>query len=133
MIRFARDLTLGRPIQVHRGSARSWLHISDAVRAIQAATRVKEYTTVNVGHPEVVPIEQLAARICAEVRAPESLVEIAELPPRMTLVKRPSLDRQRELLGVEPIVSLEEGVRLVCSRVRERLSVGGVVDDRHNR
>jgi hypothetical protein len=42
----------------------------------------------------------------------------------MTLVKRPSLARQRERLGVEPKVSLDDGVRLVCRRVRERLAVG---------
>src|SRR5215210_5339005 len=30
MIRFSSELALGRPIEVHRGSARSWLHITDA-------------------------------------------------------------------------------------------------------
>ena len=133
MIRFASDLARKRPIQVHRGSARSWLHISDAVRAIRAASRVKEYTVINVGHPDVVATETLAERIRAEVGARESLVEISDLPARMTLVKRPSLVRQRELLGVEPTVSLDEGVKRVCSRVRERLSAGEAAGDRHLR
>jgi nucleoside-diphosphate-sugar epimerase len=133
MIRFASELTQRRPIQVHRGSARSWLHISDAVRAIRAAAMVKEYTIINVGHPDVVPIEELATRISAEIGSPESLVEITDLPARMTLVKRPTLVRQRELLGIEPTVSLDEGVKLVCSRVRERLSAGEVAGDRRCR
>jgi hypothetical protein len=33
----------------------------------------------------------------------------------MTLVKRPMLERQRNLLGFEPRVSLEDGVRRVCA------------------
>lgn len=42
----------------------------------------------------------------------------------MTLVKRPSLDRQRDFLGVVPEVSLQEGVRRVCARIRDRLAAG---------
>src|SRR5919201_2734 len=35
MIRFTSELAAGRPIEVHRGSARGWLHVSDAVAAIE--------------------------------------------------------------------------------------------------
>jgi hypothetical protein len=47
----------------------------------------------------------------------------------MTLVKRPTLDRQRDILGVVPSVSLAEGVKRVCRRVRERLAAGERVAD----
>ena len=40
---------------------------------------------------------------------------------RMTLVKRPSLERQRTLLGVEPLIGLEEGVDRVCREIRRRV------------
>jgi nucleoside-diphosphate-sugar epimerase len=121
MIRFASELTLRRPIEVHRGSARSWLHISDAVRAMTAAADVRDYAVINVGHPDVLPIETLAERIRAEVGAPQSLLRVIDLPQRMTLIKRPRLDRMRDLLGVVPQVSVDEGVKRVCARVRERL------------
>jgi len=128
MIRFTSELARGRPVQVHRGGARSWLHISDAVRSITAAAAVSEYAVVNIGHPDVVPIEDLAERIRRELQADPALIETVELPARMTLVKRPVLNRQHELLGVEPRVGLDEGIRLVCARVRERLAAGeGVV------
>lgn len=125
MIRFASELTLGRPIQVHRGSARSWLHISDAVRAITAAAHVREYSVINIGHPDVVAIETLAEKIRGQIGAPPSLVQVTDLPSRMTLVKRPSLNRMRDLLGVVPTVTLEEGVKRVCARVRERIAATG--------
>src|SRR5262245_38570969 len=92
MIRFTSELALGRPIEVHRGSARSWLHISDAVRAIAAAADVREYSVINIGHPDVVPIEALAERVRREIGAPASLVCERDLPARMTAVKRPLLD-----------------------------------------
>lgn len=124
MIRFASELAQGRPIDVHRGSARSWLHVSDAVHAIERAAQVDEYAVVNIGHPEVVPISELAEMIRAELGAAPELVRVRDLPERMTLVKRPSLDRMRERLGVVPRISLREGVRRVCRRVQERLAAG---------
>ncbi len=118
MIRFAANLARGRPIEVHRGSARGWLHISDAVRAFEAASRVERYTTINVGHPDIVPIADLATMIRSELQADPGLIRTLALPPQMTLVKHPVLDRQRKLLGFEPHVSLREGVRRVCAYQR---------------
>jgi nucleoside-diphosphate-sugar epimerase len=124
MIRFSSELAAGRPIEVHRGGARSWLHVSDAVRAIERAAHLRDYAVINIGHPDVVAVEDLAERIRAELDAPRALVRVTEQPSRMTLVKRPSLERQRTLLGIEPAVSLDAGIRLVCRRVRERLALG---------
>lgn len=124
MIRFTSDLALGRPIDVHKGSARSWLHISDAVNAISAAAAVNAYSVINVGHPHVSPIAAMAEMIRATLGAAPELVRVNDLPARMTLIKRPSLHRMRDLLGVEPAVSLAEGVKLVCARVRARIAAG---------
>ena len=128
MIRFALNLAAGRPIEVHRGSYRGWLHASDAVRAIEAASRVKEYTVINLGHPDIISIADLAEMIRQQLRAPSELIQGLELPSRMTLIKRPTLNRQRDLLGIEPRVSLKEGVQRVCQKVLERMqaeSAGG--------
>ena len=124
MIRFTSELAAGRPIEVHRGSARGWLHVSDAVRAIEAAARVRQYAVINIGHPDVVPVEALAEEIRRELGAPRDLVLVRDQPEQMTPIKRPVLDRQRNLLGIVPQVSLEEGVRRVCARMRDRMARG---------
>jgi nucleoside-diphosphate-sugar epimerase len=115
MIRFVSNLARGQPIEVHRGSARSWLHASDAVRAVEAAGRLDEYAVINLGHPEVVLMADLAEMIRAELNASPELVVTTELPPQMTLIKRPTIDRQRSLLGFEPTVGIAEGVRRMCA------------------
>lgn len=115
MIRFVSNLALGRSIEVHRGSARSWLHVSDAVRAIEAAGRLDQYSVINLGHPELVRMADLAEMIRVELNASPELVVTTELPPRMTLIKRPTLERQRSLLQFEPAVGIAEGVRRMCA------------------
>lgn len=121
MIRFASNLARGRPITVHTGSARSWLHVEDAVRAIERAGHVTEYAAINIGHPDVIPMTDLAEMIRSELGADPALVHHAELPAQMTLCKQPSLGRQRALLGVEPAISIEEGVRRVCAVQRRAI------------
>ncbi len=121
MIRFAHRLATKRPIEVHEGSARGWLHVSDAVRAIEAASKVDGYAVVNIGHPDIRPISELAERIRARLDAPKSLVTVRKLPERMTLVKRPILDRMAKFLGITPQISFEDGVERVCARTLERL------------
>lgn len=127
MIRFASNLAAGRPIEVHKGSARGWLHISDAVRAIESAAHVKEYAAINIGHPEVTSISELAEMVRGELGVPQDLIIYRDLPERMTLIKKPMLNRQRDILGVVPQVSLSEGVKRVCRRIKERLAAGEMI------
>ena len=121
MIRFAEDLYRGFPVVVHSGSARGWLHVSDALRAITSAAVVQDRTIVNIGHPEIRPIGELARMIADEYGVPHSLIVDDDLPDRMTLVKVPLLKRQEGILGVVPSVGLREGVRRVCEVMRERV------------
>ncbi|MBT5832724.1 MAG: NAD(P)-dependent oxidoreductase [Candidatus Latescibacteria bacterium] len=122
MIRFASNLASGQPIEVHQGSARSWLHVSDAIRAIEAAIHVKDYAIINIGHPDVVPIVDLAEMVRSQLNAPKDLIRYKDQPSGMTPIKRPLLDRQRDILGVIPTVTLEEGVTRVCNKITERLA-----------
>ena len=126
MIRFSSELARGRAIQVHLGTARSWLHISDAVRAIERAAHVDEYMVINIGHPDVFPTEGLAEQIRAELGAPQSLIEYVGQPEGMTPIKRPVLARQRSVLKIVPSVSLEKGIPRVCRRVTERIGSAGL-------
>jgi len=116
MIRFAQCLAEGKQIDVHRGSARSWMHISDAVVALERCIHVKGYHVINIGHPEIIATEEMAEKIRKQYGASHKLLNIIDLPEKMTLAKRPSLEKQGKLLGFHPKVSVDEGIRRVCSR-----------------
>lgn len=124
MIRFAYNLALGRPIEVHEGAARGWLHISDALTAIEAAAHLNEYAVINIGHPNVIAISDLAEMIRSRLGASQKLVTVKSIPERMTLTKRPTLDRMTSLLGTTPKISLEEGIDRVCRTTLERIGRG---------
>jgi nucleoside-diphosphate-sugar epimerase len=119
MIRFASNLARGRPIEVHRGSARGWLHVSDAARAIEAAAHLETHTIINIGHPDIVPMLELAEMMRTELGADRTLIRSVSLPSQITLVKRPTLERQRRLLGFDPNLPLRDGVRMVCAVQRK--------------
>lgn len=122
MIRFATNLAMGRKIEVHQNSARGWFHISDAIRAIEAAGHVNDFNVFNIGHPDVRPIQDLAEMIRGELGADKNLVIQKNIPDQMTLVKRPKLERMQNILKIVPEVTLEEGVRRVCNRIRDRIN-----------
>ncbi len=60
--------------------------------------------------------------ICEELGADKNLIHYSDLPPRMTLVKHCTISKQKELLGIETKVQLEEGVKRVCAMLRQRES-----------
>jgi nucleoside-diphosphate-sugar epimerase len=115
MIRFAASLARGRPIEVHRDSARGWLHAEDAIRAIEAAGRVEQFATINLGHPDIIPTLALAELMRAELDADPGLIRTVPVPPQVTPVKRPTLERQRTLLQFEPNITIRQGVSRVCA------------------
>lgn len=127
MIRFVSNLAAGKKIEVHKGSARGWMHSSDAVKAIELAAHVKEYMAINIGHPDVTPIAKLAEMVRDELGVRDDLIVYRDLPERMTLIKKPVLNRQRDILGVIPQVSLSEGVKRVCIRIKERMAAGEMI------
>ena len=116
MIRCAQNLSEGRAVDVHAGSVRGWMHVSDAVVALERMAYLTSYHVVNIGHPDLVDTAELAGMVRVRLDAPSYLLRTVDQPERMTLVKRPALDKQTDLLGVAPAVSLADGVGRVCVR-----------------
>lgn len=116
MIRFAQSLSEGRAIDVHAGSARGWLHVSDAVIALERMADLDGFEVVNIGHPDIIETVDLAEMIRERLDAPEYLVRQIAQPERMTPVKSPALVKQARLLGMTPAVTLAQGVDRVCAR-----------------
>ena len=123
MIRFAWRLARGEPIEVHADSARGWIHSSDAVKAIELSAGLDDYAIINIGHPDIRPMAEIAEGIRSRLNADPALVTVRPLPPQMTGVKRPALDRMHNLLNFKPSIDIEEGLDRVCNEVKRRLAL----------
>jgi nucleoside-diphosphate-sugar epimerase len=118
IIRFASNLSAGEPIYVHRNTGRGWLHMDDAVDAITTAMHVDNFTTINIGHHEFTLTIDLAEMIRLRLGAPLELIRTINIPDMMSPFKHPSLYRQREILGFQPSIGIEEGIERVCARFK---------------
>jgi len=64
MIRFAEAIVSGTPFEVHRGAARSWLHMSDAVAMYERMMHLDGNHLINVGNSDFIEIEEMARFMC---------------------------------------------------------------------
>jgi len=99
MIIFAENLLRRKQIEVHKGSKRSWMHIKDTVVVLTKLLYHNEYVIMNIGNPEVIRTEDLAAFMCDDIGINyNDYVKETELPGKMTLDKQPDLSIQESII-----------------------------------
>jgi nucleoside-diphosphate-sugar epimerase len=115
MIRFCLAAHRKQTLEIHRGSERAWLHADDAVRCIEAACHnTGTCHAINIGSDEYIDTEDLARKICLVFNTDfEKLAIITKQPERMTLKKRPDLENMKNVLGIKPKISLDEGLQRI--------------------
>jgi len=120
---FMEQALQGRPLTVNGDGrqTRSFCHVDDLVEGIVRLAAAKENGPVNLGNPEEITILEFARRILEATgsRSPVLHVPAMEDDPR---VRRPDIGKARTLLGWEPKVGLEEGLRRTVDYFRERVS-----------
>ena len=89
---------------------RSFCYISDLVRGIVSLMDAKTNDPVNIGNPHEITIEEIARTIVRLVGSTSTIV-YRPLPVDDPKQRRPDITRARHLLGWEPQVGLEEGLR----------------------
>lgn len=102
----------GEPMSVFGDGSqtRSFCYVSDLVEGIWRLARSDFPEPVNCGNPHEMSIREFAEAI-ARIRGVELHIEDRPLPPDDPKVRRPDITRAREVLGWEPRVGFEEGIR----------------------
>ena len=99
---------------------RSICYASDLVDGIYRLMNSDVDTPVNIGNPEEMTILQLAQKII-EITESRSQIAFKPLPQDDPKVRRPDISRARNLLGWEPRVSADEGLRSTVRWFKEQI------------
>jgi len=115
----------GEPLTVYGDGSqtRSFCFVSDLVEGIVRLLRSDYRFPVNLGNPIEVSIREFADRIKA-LTASRSEIAFRPLPVDDPKVRQPDITRARQLLGWEPRVSLEDGLRRTIDYFRPKLAPG---------
>jgi dTDP-glucose 4,6-dehydratase len=100
---------------------RSFCYVSDLVEGLVRLLRSDYSGPVNLGNPMEVTILQFAERIKALTQSKSEIV-YRPLPEDDPKVRQPDITRARKLLGWEPKVSLDEGLRHTIEYFRDKVA-----------
>jgi len=98
---------------------RSFCYVTDLVRGILSLMDAKTNEPVNIGNPHEVTIEEIARTIIRLIGSTSKII-YRPLPVDDPRQRRPDITRARTLLGWEPKVGLEEGLRKAIEYFKTR-------------
>jgi dTDP-glucose 4,6-dehydratase len=119
---FLDQVLRGEPITLFGDGSqtRSFCYVSDLVEGLYLLFCSEERYPVNLGNPKELTIREFAERIreLTGSRAPLAYRPLPEDDPRQ---RQPDISKARQLLGWEPVVPLEEGIRRTLEYFRARI------------
>jgi len=102
---------------------RSFCYVDDLVRGLHLLAESGEHLPVNLGNPNEFSILELAQTVI-RVTSSKSEIVYEALPVDDPQVRQPDITRARQVLGWEPEIQLEEGLRrMLPSLGREPLAI----------
>ena len=119
---FLEQAVNGEPLTVFGDGSqtRSFCYVTDMVEGLVRLAASEERYPVNLGNPLELTILEFAERIRRLMGLSLEIVH-RELPPDDPRKRRPNIDKARLLLGWEPRVSLEDGLRETVEYFKTRV------------
>jgi dTDP-glucose 4,6-dehydratase len=99
---------------------RSFCYVSDLIEGIFRLAISEHHGPVNIGNPTEMTIKQFAERIL-EITGGTGGIIYKELPVDDPKIRRPDIIRARTLLGWEPQVDFDKGIRLTIDYLRSSM------------
>ena len=117
---FMRQALQNKPLTVfgQGGQTRSFCYVDDLIRGIHLLAASGEHLPVNLGNPREFTILELAETVIRVTNSASELVYEA-LPVDDPQIRQPDITRAKQLLGWEPEVELEEGLRRMLSTLEQ--------------
>jgi dTDP-glucose 4,6-dehydratase len=110
---FMRQAMLGEDITVYGDGSqtRSFCYVSDEVEGILRLSKSAEHTPVNIGNPAEFTILECAQEVLT-ITGSRSKIRHEPLPQDDPKQRRPDISKARQLLGWEPKIDLQTGLRM---------------------
>jgi dTDP-glucose 4,6-dehydratase len=102
---------------------RSFCFVDDLIRGIILLTESREHLPVNLGNPDEKTLLELAETII-RITGSSSEIVYEALPVDDPQQRQPDITRARQLLGWEPQISLEDGLRKTIAALGHEAAVG---------
>lgn len=119
---FIQQALTGSPLTVYGDGTqtRSFCYVDDLVEGIRLALESEKAAgqVINLGNDREMTVLELA-RLIKEMLGSTSEINFLPLPQDDPRRRRPDLSRARDILGWEPVIGLEEGLRRTVEWFRE--------------
>jgi dTDP-glucose 4,6-dehydratase len=114
---FVRQALEGKPLTVFGDGTqtRSFCYVDDLIRGLVLLAESEEHLPVNLGNPAEFTLNELAEAV-VRITGSKSEIVYEALPIDDPQVRQPDITRARQLLGWEPAIQLEEGLRRMLPR-----------------
>jgi dTDP-glucose 4,6-dehydratase len=112
-VTFLNQAVEGKPLTVFGDGSqtRSMCYVDDLIRGLYLLAMSGEHMPVNIGNPDHELTMKELAEACIRVTGSSSTIVYEALPTDDPLVRRPDITRAREILGWQPEIDLDEGLR----------------------
>jgi dTDP-glucose 4,6-dehydratase len=109
---FIRQALENKPLTVFGDGSqtRSFCYVDDQIRGLYALATSGEHLPVNIGNPREMTLLELAEAVI-RVTGSKSEIVFEALPVDDPQVRQPDITRARQVLGWEPEVELDEGLK----------------------
>ncbi|ADQ41880.1 NAD-dependent epimerase/dehydratase [Caldicellulosiruptor acetigenus I77R1B] len=113
----------GEPITVYGNGmqTRSFQYIDDLIEGILKVMEVEFYEPINLGNPEEYTVLELANKVLQLTKSKSTII-FKPLPENDPERRKPNIDRAKKILGWEPRVDLEEGLKRTINYFKELLN-----------
>jgi len=100
---------------------RSFCYVSDEIDGFLRLSKSNEHSPVNIGNPNEFTILECARRVIA-VTGSKSKIRYEKIPEDDPKQRRPDISKARSLLGWEPKIDLDSGLKLSLEYFREAVA-----------
>ena len=122
---FLRQALDGKPVTVFGDGSqtRSFCFVDDLIRGIVLLAESDEHLPVNIGNPDEKTLLELA-EVILRLTGSSSEIVYEALPVDDPQVRQPDITRAKQILGWEPEILLEEGLRKTIESLGREVVAG---------